>query len=41
MADTEKKTELFDRDTKIFIFCVIAAIVIGAIIGKILAMIYI
>jgi len=41
LADTEKKTELLDRDTKILVFCMIVAIVIGAITGKILAMIYI
>ena len=40
LADTEKKTELIDRDTKIFVFCIIVAIVIGAITGKILAMNY-
>ena len=50
LADTEKKidhdldwerTKLIDRDTKILIFCMIVAIVIGAITGKILAMNYI
>ena len=40
LADTEKKIELIDRDTKIFVFCMIVAIVIGAITGKILAMNY-
>jgi hypothetical protein len=36
-----EQTKLIDRDTKILIFCMIVAIVIGAIAGKILAMIYI
>ena len=36
-----ERTKLIDRDTKILVFCMIVAIVIGAITGKILAMIYI
>ena len=36
-----ERTKLIDRDTKILVFCMIVAIVIGAITGKILAMNYI
>ena len=50
LEDSEKKidhdlewerSKLIDRDTKILVFCMIVAIVIGIIVGKILAMNYI